>query len=139
MYKYQTCIQPLTRPEQSQGEPQSQCPDSPWLMSSTLPPARRLPVAVVTTRHQGLRAAAPVARRKLKLRQVSLHPQHFLGNKYALFHQDVWSKEQQAYSDQMFGLWIAGSYLPVTVSKDPGVHRFLASLNSQVRGLNWIV
>lgn len=60
---YEICFQPLMRHEHRRGEPQSPCLDSPWLTSSTLPPARRLPVAVVTTRHQGLRAAAPVARR----------------------------------------------------------------------------
>ena len=62
-------------------------------------------------------------------------------NKYVLFHQDIWSKEKQAYADKMFALWIAGSYLPMSVSKDPGAHRFLASVNSQVRclKLNYLI
>ena len=60
-------------------------------------------------------------------------------NNYAIFHQDIWTKEKQLCADKMFALWIAGSYLPTSVSKDPGAHRFLASVNSQVRCLNLII
>ena len=45
--KYDICVQPLMSHEQRQGEPQSQCLDSPWLTSSTVPPPRDLPTAVV--------------------------------------------------------------------------------------------
>lgn len=82
---------------------------------------------LVMTRHRELRVAAPVARQVFFLLSTF--------SKTVSFYQVVWTKEKQAHSDYLFALWVAGSYLPITMSKDPGAHRFLASLNSHVRSL----
>ena len=37
----------------------------------------------------------------------------------------MWSKEQQDHANKLYALWIAGSYLPVTMAKDQGFHRFM--------------
>ena len=59
-------------------------------------------------------------------------------HKYLLLYQETWTKDQQIYADKMFALWIAGSYIPTSVSKDAGAHRFLAAVNIRVRCLKLI-
>ena len=44
----------------------------------------------------------------------------------------MWSKEQQDHANKLYALLIAGSYLPVTMAKDQGFHRFMKAVNPYV-------
>ena len=48
----------------------------------------------------------------------------------------MWSKEQQDHANKLYALLIAGSYLPVTMAKDQGFHRFMKAVNPYV-SLAW--
>ena len=71
---------------------------------------------------------------KEKSNQVIISP-HFsselltFGNQFQFSYlckvASVWSKEQQDHANKLYALWIAGSYLPVTMAKDQGFHRFM--------------
>ena len=50
-----------------------------------------------------------------------------------MFQDQSWTKEDNELSEKLMAVWAGSSYLPMSLANDPNFHRFLESLNPNVR------